>query len=230
MIEIVGIDADDTLWDEASLFAKAEAAFVRSIEAWTGLADARERLRSLHGEIISTHGYGVAGYRLALSEFCNSEVARPHTDSAKDLASRLCDDIEHAHIEPLDGVERALMALGNHSHVILITKGQEEVQIDKLARSGLASSFADVIVVNEKCSRVYEDAFGRSKGRPHAAMIGNSLKSDVLPALEVGAFGLHVPFGTTSPLEVAPSPDGHPHFRKFKTIAEAANWIVGFSR
>ncbi len=226
MLQIIGIDADDTLWDEASLFENAERSFVQFVTGNTHHPEARDKLREIHGEIIQTHGYGVAGYRLALSRFSQNEVVTDHVDAATRLASQLCDMIERAPIAPLEGVSEALTTLGEHASLILITKGQEEVQIDKLERSGLASAFADVIVVEEKCSRVYKAVFGPSKVRPHAAMIGNSLKSDVLPALEAGAFGLHVPFGTTSPLEVAATPDGHPHFRQFETLGQAARWII----
>lgn len=226
MLTKVGIDADDTLWDEASLFDNAEGAFVQFVRGKTLHPDVRERLRAIHGKIIQTHGYGVAGYRLALTQFSQNEIVTDHIDAAAKLARQLCDMIEHTQIAPLEGVSEALITLGEHANLVLITKGQEEVQIDKLARSGLDHLFADVIVVEEKCSRVYKAVFGPAIVRPHAAMIGNSLKSDVLPALEVGAFGLHVPFGTTSPLEVAAAPDGHPHFRQFQTLGQAAQWII----
>ena len=226
MIQTIGIDADDTLWDEASLFQRAESMFLQTVGRNSNCHDMRERLRAVHLKIIATHGYGVTGYRLALSEFCNTEIAPDGVDAAEGLAKKLCDEIEHAQIEPLAGVSESLELMGEHARLVLITKGVEETQLDKLSRSGLANAFADVVVVREKCRRIYESVFGPAQDRPHAAMIGNSLKSDVLPALDAGAFGLHVPFGITSPLEVAEAPDDHPRFRTFETFAQAANWIV----
>jgi putative hydrolase of the HAD superfamily len=108
---------------------------------------------------------------------------------------------------------------------MLLSKGDEGHQRRKLGASGLDRAFHDVRIVREKTPLVYREAFGDIP----AAMIGNSLKSDIWPALEAGAFGLYVPFHRTSPLEHAEPPAGHDRFREFGSLQDAADWLCAYS-
>ncbi len=225
MIQIVGVDADDTLWDEVSAFDRAESRFVEAMTGWTGDRYVRENLRALHFALIDRVGYGPAGYRMALSRFCDDRAPSQFRRRALDLVQVICDDLDKAIVMPLPGVEQALDQLSRHFHLMLLSKGNEGHQRRKLDASGLGWAFRDVRIVHEKTARVYCEAFGDAP----AAMIGNSLKSDVLPALEAGAFGLYVPFPRTSPLEQADPPVGHDRFREFGTLQEAADWLCAYS-
>lgn len=225
MIQIVGVDADDTLWDEVSAFDRAEARFVDAMAAWTGGIDVRKDLRALHLALIDQVGYGPAGYRTALSRFCDDRVPPPLHDRALDLAQAVCDDLDRAIVTPLPGVEQALDQLSRRFHLMLLSKGDERHQRRKLDASGLDWAFHDVRIVREKTALVYREAFGDMP----AAMIGNSLRSDIWPALEAGAFGLYVPFHRTSPLEQAEPPARHDRFREFDSLRDAADWLCAYS-
>lgn len=225
MIDLVGVDADDTLWDEASAFTAAESRFVEAVTNWSGDRDIRAKLRRLHFSLIDELGYGPLGYRSALDRFCASHVPERFRPDAAELAHAICDDLEAAVITPLPGVDKALDRLSRRFRLLLLSKGDDRHQRRKLEASGLGWAFADVLIVREKTAAIYRNAFGGAS----SAMIGNSLKSDILPALEAGALGLHVPFHHTSPLEHAEAPVGHDRFRQFSSLQDAADWLCAYS-
>lgn len=226
MIKIVGVDADDTLWDEASLFEAAEERFVSQVRAWTDEEDVRDRLRKLHFALIEEVGYGPVGYRTALRNFSASQIAPDLRARACALADEVCDWIENTRITPLDGVEAALARLGQEFRLVLITKGDLNWQRTKLEHSALAGAFDEVHIVPEKDEALYRKIFGPGSSDPHAAMIGNSAKSDILPAMSAGALGIHVPFHRTSPLEEMDWSGEHPLYRAFPNFADAAHWLA----
>lgn len=226
MIEIVGIDADDTLWDEASLFETGEARFVAQVEEWTSRSDIRACLRELHFALIAEVGYGPAGYRKALRKFVDNQLEAGLRARARNLADDVCDWIEGSRITPLEGVSDALERLSNAFKVVLITKGEQAWQTTKLDHSGLRSHFDTVHIVSEKDRGLYAAIFGMPKSKPHAAMLGNSIKSDILPAMAAGALGLHIPFHRTSPLEEIEWSGEHEFYRQFSSFGSAAQWLL----
>ena len=131
-------------------------------------------------------------------------------------------------IEPLPGVEAALGLLADRYRLVLITKGDLLDQERKLAASGLGELFTAVEIVSEKTAATYATVFGRhGTGAASAAMIGNSLKSDVIPALEAGAFAAHIPYHLTWAHEMADAPAGHPRFVELGSIADVPAWLAG---
>lgn len=226
MIEIVGIDADDTLWDEASLFEAGEARFVAQVEEWTSRSDIRACLRELHFSLITEVGYGPVGYRKALRKFADDRLEANLRTRARILADDVCDWIEGSRITPLEGIPASLERLSDAFKVVLITKGDQAWQTTKLEHSGLTRHFETVHIVSEKEQALYADIFGIPKSRPHAAMIGNSVKSDILPAMAAGALGLHVPFHRTSPLEEIEWSGEHQLYRKFPSFQSATQWLL----
>jgi putative hydrolase of the HAD superfamily len=131
-------------------------------------------------------------------------------------------------VEPLSGVDLALSELSERYRLVLITKGDLLHQEQKLAASGLGDHFAAVEIVSEKTADTYASVFARhGTGVEEAAMCGNSMKSDVLPALQAGAFAAYVPYPLIWAHEVADAPDGHPRYAELKTIAELPGWLAG---
>lgn len=228
MIERVGIDADDTLWDEASGFLAAENEFVNTIEGWTGMSNIRPRLRAHHFSRLDEIGYGAAAYRNVLREYSRVELPQELVSKAVELANTLCVNLLRHPVTVLPGVREALAILKEIAEVVLITKGDDAVQRAKLDASGLDAVFSEVFIVGEKTVETYVQAFGQRPIGVHAAMIGNSLKSDVLPALAAGALGIFVPHAHETPLELADKPIGHPHFQECSTILEAAFWSQNY--
>ena len=128
-------------------------------------------------------------------------------------------------MEPLPGVEAALAELSDHYRLVLITKGDLLHQEQKLAASGLGDLFAAVEIVSEKDASTYVRVFERhGTGAAQAVMCGNSLRSDILPALEAGCWGAYVPYPITWAHEVADVPVGHERFVELGSIAELPGW------
>src|SRR6185503_1133563 len=126
----------------------------------------------------------------------------------------------------LPGVRAALDDLSQDYRLILVTKGDLLHQEQKLAASGLGDLFAAVEIVSEKDASTYEVVFARhGTGAAQAAMCGNSLRSDVLPALEAGCYAAHVPYVITWAHEMADAPVGHPRFAELPSIADLPGWV-----
>jgi putative hydrolase of the HAD superfamily len=129
-------------------------------------------------------------------------------------------------VEPLPGVQPALAELAASHRLVLITKGDLLHQEQKLAASGLGDLFAAVEIVSEKDERTYRTIFQRhGSGAEAAAMCGNSIRSDVLPALAAGAWAAHIPYHVTWAHEMAEPPVDHPRFAELASIAELPAWV-----
>jgi putative hydrolase of the HAD superfamily len=125
-------------------------------------------------------------------------------------------------------VHDTLEAVAPDYSLILITKGDLFDQERKLAQSGLGDYFDGVEIVSDKKPAVYERIFGASEGGPEAAMmVGNSLKSDVIPAIEAGSWGVHVPHSLTWALEHADPPEGAERFRQIETLDALPDLLRG---
>ena len=130
-------------------------------------------------------------------------------------------------VETLPGVDEALATLSDRYRLVLITKGDLLDQERKLAASGLGDLFAAVEIVSEKDRGTYDRIFARhGTGTREAVMAGNSMKSDVLPALEAGAFAVHIPYAITWAHELADAPENHDRFGALDNIADLPMWIA----
>ena len=228
-ITTLGLDADDTLWHTETHFRLTHDLF----EAWLApySASAGERLAEVEGRNLRLYGYGVKGFTLSMIETAMeltaggdaTPVVREILAAGRELLSQP--------IEPLPGVEHALTALADRYRLVLITKGDLLDQERKLAASGLGELFSAVEIVSEKDAAVYERVFARhGTGPAEAAMVGNSLKSDVLPALQAGAYAAHIPYPLVWAHEMAETPVGHPRFAELGSIAELPAWLEQMSQ
>ena len=131
---------------------------------------------------------------------------------------------------PVQGepVEAALAELSAEHRLVLVTKGDLLHQEQKLAASGLGDLFVAVEIVSEKTASTYASVFDRhGSGAARAVMCGNSVRSDILPALEAGAFAAHVPYPMTWAHEHADPPIGHPRFAELASIRDLPAWVTG---
>ncbi len=225
MITQIGIDADDTLWDEASRFEAAEAKFLEHVAPLLRVEDLRSELREFHFSLLQQMGYGPEGYYKALETFCRQKLEQGHIEQAISTARHICNEIMESPFSPLPGITESLEILRKTAKLTLVTKGDPAAQRRKLESSGLSWAFSDVVIVKHKSADLYRALFGTPKRRAHAAMIGNSLKSDVLPAIEAGAYGIFVPHYCEAPLEVASKPERDPLFREFNRLYDASIWL-----
>jgi len=129
-------------------------------------------------------------------------------------------------VETLPGVAEAVADLSTRYRLILITKGDLMDQERKLAASRLGDYFSGVEIVSEKDRLTYESIFSRHGVAPDdAAMVGNSMKSDVLPAIAAGAWGIHIPYHITWAHELADAPEGHPRYVSLSRFDEVPDWL-----
>ncbi|MDP1777315.1 MAG: HAD family hydrolase, partial [Brevundimonas sp.] len=159
-------------------------------------------------------------------ELCNGE---PPPRAIREILAAGREMLSHP-VETLPGVDEALAALSERYRLVLITKGDLMDQERKLAASGLGDLFAAVEIVSEKDHRTYDRVFARhGAGAEKAVMAGNSMKSDVLPALEAGAFAVHIPYAITWAHELADAPEAHPRYGALDSITALPDWIDGRS-
>ncbi len=225
-ITTVGLDADDTLWHNETIFRLTQDRF-RSLMADVAEGPVLEaRLAEVEKRNLALYGYGVKGFTLSMIETAMELTGNePPGRLIAELLAAGREMLAHP-VEPLPGVDAALAALSTDYRLVLITKGDLLHQEQKLAASGLGDLFAAVEIVSEKDASTYERVFARhGSGAARSAMCGNSLRSDVLPALEAGGYAAHVPYPLTWAHEFAEAPLGHPRFAELASIADLPGWV-----
>jgi putative hydrolase of the HAD superfamily len=207
------IDADDTLWENNIYFERAIAAFIGFLNhrEYTP-AEVREALNRVERENILQHGYGLASFTRSLVDCYMRLSAAEPTEAQKEKVRGFARTIGEQEIELLAGVRETLEALGGRHRLILMTKGNQAEQADKLERSGLAGLFAAVEIVAEKDAATYLAVLAKyAPAEGTAWMIGNSPRSDINPALAAGLNAVHLFHKDTWVLEHAeliPPPEG----------------------
>ena len=187
------IDADDTLWENNIYFERAIASFIAFLDHREySPAAVRSTLNQQERATILAHGYGLTSFSRSLVAVYEKLSPGPATDHNIKRVRSFARTIAEQEIELLPGVAETLADLASRHRLILMTKGDQAEQADKLARSGLAQHFSAVEIVAEKDPPSYKEVIARHELTPHTSwMIGNSIKSDINPAL---AAGLHAVF------------------------------------
>ncbi|MGB0799485.1 MAG: HAD family hydrolase, partial [Planktomarina sp.] len=191
MITILGLDADDTLWQNEEFFRLTQSEFANRLAPYMGDDPLQRHLIEVERRNIERYGYGIKGFMLSMIETA-IEVSDGQipTQIIQEILTLGHDMLDHP-INLLPGVAQALPNLAENYRVILITKGDLLHQEQKIARSGLAPYFDQVEIVSEKDVATYAGIFGNDVAQ--SVMVGNSMKSDILPALEAGAAAVHIP-------------------------------------
>jgi putative hydrolase of the HAD superfamily len=212
-ITTIGFDADDTLWQNERFFRLSQARFVELLGDHAERNHLDERLMAAERRNIAHYGFGIKGFTLSMIETALEITEnRVPADVIAEIVALGKDMLAHP-IELLPHVGEVIEALAPDHRLIVITKGDLLHQEQKVARSGLRDLFDAVEIVSEKLPQTYERTFRKhGTGPDEALMVGNSLKSDVIPALEAGAWGVHVPHDLTWSFEHAEPPQGHPRF------------------
>jgi putative hydrolase of the HAD superfamily len=226
-ITTVGLDADDTLWHNETIFRLTHARFIDLLSDRADPEVMQARLAETEKRNLRLYGYGIKGFTLSMietaMELCDGDAP---SSIIREILAAGREMLSHP-VETLIGVDEALAALSERYRLVLITKGDLLDQERKLAASGLGDLFAAVEIVSEKDRGTYDRVFARhGTGATEAVMAGNSMKSDVLPALEAGAFAVHIPYHVTWAHEMADAPEGHPRYGTLETIAALPAWIA----
>ena len=223
---VVGIDADDTLWHNEALFRFTQQRFVELLAEFADPDVLERRLSEIERINLAAYGYGAKGFTLSLIETAldvsrsqvSTTVIHELLQAGRELLLRP--------VEPLPGVCEALRALSTENRLVLITKGDLLHQESKLAGSGLGQFFSGVEIVSEKTPETYRRIFHRhGSGPERAVMAGNSVRSDILPALAAGSFAALVAYPLVWDHEVADAPLHHPRFKELQALDELPAWM-----
>ena len=225
-IKVIGFDADDTLWLNESYFRESGVIFSRLLSRYDTENSLNQELFRTEIENLKYYGYGVKSYVLSMLE-CALEVSngKVETSVLKDIIT-LGKEMLSKDVELINGVSETLHYLQEKYRLILITKGDLFDQERKLRDSGLVSLFHHVEVLSEKHVENYQNLLlALEIDAREFLMVGNSLKSDVLPLLELGAKAVHIPFETTWAHEMVDEHGREDEFLTLSRINELKNHL-----
>jgi putative hydrolase of the HAD superfamily len=197
------IDADDTLWENNIYFERAIVSFISFLDHQVHTVEqVREHLNACERATIAAHGYGLHSFRRSLIACFEQLSESPITPERHAQIISFTDAIASSEIELLPGVAQTLRELSQRHRLIMVTKGNQAEQIDKLERSGLRPFFSAVEVLAEKNIPAYRSVIAAHQGDPAITwMVGNSPKSDINPALAAGLNAVFIPHDFTWVLE-----------------------------
>jgi len=197
-IKVIAFDADDTLWVNEPYFRQSEEAFCTLLEEYLPRHELERELLKIEIGNLGLYGYGIKGFVLSMIE--TAMTVTNNMISAKTIGDiiELGKQMLNQPIELLDGVEEVLRALKGRYRLVVATKGDLLDQERKLKKSNLTNYFHHVEVMSEKDDANYLKLIKHLDIRPsELLMVGNSLKSDILPVLNVGGYAIHVPYHIT---------------------------------
>lgn len=220
-ITTVGFDADDTLWQNEEFFRLTQEQFATLLRDHAEPEHLAERLLQAERRNLGKYGFGIKGFVLSMIETAIEVTeAKVPAQVIADIIAAGQDMLEHP-VHLLPHVEEVVGTLSQTHRLVMITKGDLLDQERKLAQSGLGDLFDAIEIVSDKTPQTYIRAFMRhGHGPDRAAMVGNSMKSDVVPAIEAGGWGVHVPAKYEWHLEKAVAPVGNPRFRVLNDLSE----------
>ncbi|MFM2338500.1 MAG: hypothetical protein RL115_1693 [Bacteroidota bacterium] len=226
-ITTIAFDADDTLWVNEPYFREAEDKFCSLLEDYLPHHSVAKELFKTELQNIPLYGYGVKGFILSMIETAmrvsNNTVPLVVIEKALQYGKDLLDKP----IEILEGVQETLQALKGKYRLVVATKGDLLDQERKLKKSGLAHYFHHIEIMSEKDEAGYQKLIKQLDIQPEAfLMLGNSLKSDVLPVLAVGGHAIHIPYHITWAHEVVEHSIEHPHFQQADKIKDILKGLL----
>jgi putative hydrolase of the HAD superfamily len=220
-IKAIAFDADDTLWVNEPNFQETEKKFCDLLSSYLPASAVSQELFSTEMNNISLYGYGAKSFMLSMIETlirasnCSADIKQ-----VQEIIG-LGKELLQKPVELLDGVEEVLAKLNGDYRLVLATKGDLLDQERKLRHSGLESHFHHIEIMSDKKAADYAKLLKNIGCRPeHFLMVGNSLKSDVLPVLELGGYAVHVPFHTTWAHEETDQKIESQRFLEAKNITE----------
>lgn len=220
-LKVIAFDADDTLWINEPFFREAEDKFCQLFQDYMPLHSAHKELYRIEIANLPIYGYGIKGFMLSMMEAALS-ITDNHLPS--NIVNRIIDigkEMLDKPVELLEGVEETLKAVHGKYRLVLATKGDLLDQERKLIKSGLAKYFHHIEIMSEKHQEGYAKLMKHLDCKADEfLMIGNSLKSDVLPVLAIGGYAAHVPFHVTWVHEQIEFEINDPNFMELTTIKQ----------
>jgi putative hydrolase of the HAD superfamily len=217
----IGFDADDTLWHNENIFERVQERYFALLARYHDAATVKRALQATETRNLELYGYGIKGFMLsAIETAIELSGGKVSPVELRELLALGRGMLDHP-VELLDGAREALEALAGRHRLLLITKGDLRDQERKLAKSGIADRFQWIEIVSEKNAGTYERILRRHGIDPaRFLMVGNSIKSDILPVLALGGAGVYVPYRITWALEHAETPPASGRFFEAKSLRE----------
>ncbi len=193
-IKCVGLDADDTLWHNEVHFLETRSKFKKLLSQYHEPEWVEDHLDETEARNIKHFGYGIKGFTLSMVETAIELSDGKVTGSEIATILEFGKDMINSPLEIFDDAKEVVKSLSEGYKLLLITKGDLFDQELKIARSGLADYFSDVEIVSEKTRQVYKGILEKNKISPaEFVMVGNSMRSDILPVVEIGGIAVHIP-------------------------------------
>ncbi len=226
----IGVDADDTLWQNEQFFRLTQERFAELLAEFAPADDLAAQLLIAEKRNLGRYGFGIKGFMLSMIEVA-IDVTNGSVPGAVigDIIAAGQEMLTHP-IELLPHARTAIENLAGDFRILLITKGDLLDQERKLAQSGLGGLFDGVEIVSHKTSAAYHDIFDRhGDGAKASMMVGNSLRSDVNPVLQAGGWGVFIPHALTWALERDDTPQDNDRFFEISNLGELPNLVAKVS-
>ena len=225
-ISVIAFDADDTLWVNEPYFQEVEHKFCVLLEDYLPAHAVSKELYAVEMHNLPLYGYGIKAFMLSMIETVLKVTNNTANPEILHKAIQYGQEMLNKPIELLDGVEETLRALKGKYRLVVATKGDLLDQERKLKKSGLEHYFHHIEIMSDKKESDYLKLLRHLDCRPDEfLMIGNSLKSDVMPVLAIGGHGAHVPYHTTWEHEKIEHTIEHPHFYEMGNIADITSYL-----
>jgi putative hydrolase of the HAD superfamily len=216
-IKVISFDADDTLWDNEIFFREAEERFTALFEDYLSYHDVMKELLKVEIKNIPMYGYGIKAFVLSMIETALTITDNKVNPVLIGRIMQLGKDMMEKPVTLLDGVEEVLKSLQGKYRLVVATKGDLMDQERKLRKSGLEKYFHHIEIMSEKAQPDYVKLIKHLDiDANQFMMVGNSLKSDILPVINLGGYGVHIPYHTTWSLEQIDHTIESDHFYNFE--------------
>ena len=220
-IKVIAFDADDTLWVNEPYFRTAEKAFCELLKEYVPEEECNQLLYKFEMQNLPFYGYGIKPFVLSLIE---AAITISKKQISLEIVSEIIaigKEMLQMPVELIDGIEATLAHLSKKYLLVMATKGDLLDQERKLIKSGLEKYFHHIEVMSDKQPENYQKLITHLDITPSQfLMVGNSLKSDVLPVLEIGSYAIHIPFHTTWEHEKVEEEVMHYNFKELKLASE----------
>ncbi|TDO28343.1 HAD family hydrolase [Sediminibacterium goheungense] len=226
-LKVIAFDADDTLWVNEPYFRETEDRFCELLEDYLPHHSVARELLQVEIRNINLYGYGVKGFMLSMIETAMELSQKTIKVDVIEKIIALGKELLEKPIVLLDEVEDVLQTLHGKYKLVVATKGDLLDQERKLRKSGLEHYFHHIEIMSEKKEADYQKLLKHLDIQPtEFMMLGNSLKSDVLPVLELGGHAVHIPYHTTWAHETIDSTIEHKHFKQVSSIKEVLSFLL----
>lgn len=220
-IKVIAFDADDTLWDNENYFQEIEKKFCELLEEYLPQHSVARELLRIEIKNLPLYGYGIKAFMLSMIETANTISNKTINVSVIEKIIEYGQELLQKPIQKLDGVDEVLESLKGRYRLVVATKGDLLDQERKLKKSGIEHFFHHTEIMSEKGEADFRKLIKHLDIRPeNFLMIGNSLKSDILPVLNIGGHAIHIPYHVTWGHEKIEYDVNHANFKQFTTIKE----------